>query len=207
MAARRAVAAEESITHWIEEVKRGNPAAAEVIFARYFPQLVRLAREKLRGVPGRMADEEDVALSALDSFCRAAEQGCFPDLADRHGLWRLLFRQTARKAVDLARHERREIRGGGRVRGEAALDGSRPESAEPGLARVAGDDLSPEFAAMMADQCRRLLGRLEPHLQALALAKMEGYSNEEIALRTQRSLRTVERRLQLIRRIWQEEMP
>lgn len=203
----RAVAAEESITHWIEEIKRGNPAAAEVIWERYFPQLVRIAREKLRGVSGRMADEEDVALSALDSFCRAAEQGCFPDLADRHGLWRLLFRQTARKAVDLARHERREIRGGGRVRGEAVLDGPRPESGEPALAQVAGDALSPEFAVMMADQCRRLLGRLEPHLQTLALAKMEGYSNEEIALGTQRSLRTVERRLQLIRRIWQEEIP
>jgi DNA-directed RNA polymerase specialized sigma24 family protein len=201
------VAAEEPITFWIEEIKRGNPAAAEVIWERYFPQLVRIAREKLRGVPGRMADEEDVALSALDSFCRAAEQGCFPDLADRHGLWRLLFRQTARKAVDLARHERREIRGGGRVRGEATLNGSRPESGEQGLARVAGDAVSPEFAVMMADQCRRLLGRLDPHLQTIALAKMEGYGNDEIALRTQRSLRTVERRVQLIRRIWQEEAP
>jgi DNA-directed RNA polymerase specialized sigma24 family protein len=50
-----------------------------------------------------------------------------------------------------------------------------------------------------------LLQRLEPDLQTLVLAKMEGYSNEELAQRTGRSLRTVERRLHLIRRKWEEE--
>ncbi len=195
---------EGSITFWIEEIKRGSPEAAEVIWQRYFPQLVRLARERLRGLPGQMADEEDVALSALDSFCRAAPRGRFPDLADRHGLWRLLFQKTARKAIDLARHERRRTRGGGRVRGESALGAAASASGEQGFAQVAGDDVSPEFAVLMADQCRRLLERLEPELQSLALAKMQGYNNEEIARRTHRSLRTVERRLHLIRRRWEE---
>ena len=196
---------EGSISYWIEEIKRGNPAAAEVVWDRYFPQLVRLAREKLRGVPGRMADEEDVALSVLDSFCRAAPQGCFPDLTDRNGLWRLLYQKLVRKAVDLARHERREIRGGGRVRGESAVDGPTSASGDQGLAQVPDDALSPEFAAMMVEQCRRLLEQLEPELQSLALARMEGYSNKEIAQRIGRSVRTVERQLQLIRRKWAEE--
>ena len=57
----------------------------------------------------------------------------------------------------------------------------------------------------MAEQCRCLLQCLEPDLQGLALAKMEGFSNEELTQRTGRSLRTVERRLQLIRRKWQEQ--
>jgi DNA-directed RNA polymerase specialized sigma24 family protein len=196
---------EGSVSHWIAEIKRGNPAAAEVIWDRYFPQLVRLAQKKLHGLPGRMADEEDVALSALESFCRGAQRGRFPDLADRQGLWRLLFQMTAHKVADLARHETRQVRGGGRVQSESALDGSASRSGDQGLGQIAGDAVSPEFAAMMADQCRRLLGRLEPDLQRLALAKMEGYSNEEIAQRTGRSLRTVERRLHLIRTKWEEE--
>ena len=58
-----------------------------------------------------MADEEDVALSVLDSFCRAAQDGRFPDLADREGLWRLLLHKTVHKAIDLARHEKRLRRG------------------------------------------------------------------------------------------------
>jgi DNA-directed RNA polymerase specialized sigma24 family protein len=200
------MSSEGSISHWIEEIKRGNPAAAEVVWDRYFPQLVRLARQKLRGVPGRMADEEDVALSALDSFCRAAQRGCFPDLADREGLWRLLFQKVVRKAVDLARYERRQIRGGGRVQGESALDGSTSACGDQGFAQVPDDALSPEIAAMMAEQCRRLLEHLEPDLQSLALARMEGYSNEEIARGMKRSVRTVERRLQLIRRKWEKEV-
>jgi DNA-directed RNA polymerase specialized sigma24 family protein len=200
------MSSEGSISHWIEEIKRGNPAAAELIWDHYFPQLVRLARQKLRGVPGRMADEEDVALSALDSFFRAAQRGCFPDLADREGLWRLLFQMIVRKTVDLARYERRQIRGGGRVQGEPSLDGSTSACGDQGFAQAPDAGLSPEFAAMMGEQCRRLLQQLEPDLQGLALARMEGYSNEEIAQRMRRSVRTVERRLRLIRRKWEKEV-
>lgn len=60
-----------SVTRWIEGVKEGDPAAAQALWDRYFAKLVRLARQKLEDVPCRMADEEDVVLSAFDSFCRA----------------------------------------------------------------------------------------------------------------------------------------
>src|SRR5262249_44003183 len=78
----------------------------------YFRRLVGLARKKLRAAPRRAADEEDVALSAFDSFCRGAEQDRFPQLHDRLDLWQLLVLLTARKAVDLAQPERRQNRGG-----------------------------------------------------------------------------------------------
>ena len=92
-----------SITVWLEEIKQGNDDAARRLWERYFPDLVKLARRALAGVPRRMEDEEDVALSAIDSFCRAADQGRFPNLNDREGLWRLLSRITQRKAIDLIR--------------------------------------------------------------------------------------------------------
>jgi DNA-directed RNA polymerase specialized sigma24 family protein len=66
------------------------------------------------------------------------------------------------------------------------------------------DETSPDLAAMVADECRHLLSQLDPELQDLALAKMEGHSNEQIAQHTGRSVRTIERRLQLIRRKWEE---
>ena len=200
------MSSDDSITRWIEDVKEGDSDAARKIWQRYFPELVRLARTKLQGTRRGMADEEDVALSAMNSFCDAARNDRFPDLSDRHGLWRLLLHITAQKAVDLARHERRQRRGGGRVRGESIL-------ARPGLpadrqafAEVVGDVPTPEFAAQMAEQCSRLLGLLDdPQLRTLAVAKMEGYENREIAERLQCSLRTVERRLQLIRAKWAQE--
>jgi hypothetical protein len=53
-----------------------------------------------------------VAVSAFDSFCRAAEGGRFPQLSDRNSLWRLLVVLTARKAAHLFHHETRLKRGG-----------------------------------------------------------------------------------------------
>ena len=85
---------------------------------------------------------------------------------------------------------------------ESAIAAGTSDSEGPGIDQ-AGDDLSPELAAMMAEECHRLFDRLTPDLQALALAKMEGSSNEEIARRLGCSVRTVERRLHLVRTMWQ----
>ena len=101
-----------SVTHWIREIQVGNRTVAQDLWERYFAKLVQLARVELYGAKRQAADEEDVALSVFDSFCRAAEKGRFPDLADRDSLWRLLVRMTARKSVDLRRHETRLRRGG-----------------------------------------------------------------------------------------------
>ena len=64
-----------SVTLWIAGVRGGDPAAAERLWERFFPRLVGLARARLRGTARLAADEEDVALSALDSFCRRAGAG------------------------------------------------------------------------------------------------------------------------------------
>lgn len=75
-----------SVTRWIDALQAGDRAAAQRLWERYFPRLVGLARARLQGAPRRAADEEDVALSAFDSFCRCAERGRFPDLVDRESL-------------------------------------------------------------------------------------------------------------------------
>ena len=101
----------DSISRWIVKIKQGDEAAAQTIWDRCFPDMVRLARTRLRATSRRMADEEDVALSALNSFCRAAQQGRFPDLAGSDGLWRLLSEMAKRKAVDLIRRNQRRKAG------------------------------------------------------------------------------------------------
>jgi DNA-directed RNA polymerase specialized sigma24 family protein len=197
---------EESVSQWIVGTKQGDCQAVQELWKRYFEQLVRLARARLGGMPRRVADEEDVALSAFASFCRAAKQGRTPQLADRDGLWRLLIKLTAQKAVDQRRYDGCAKRGGGRVRGESALAHREVSESNAGLDRVIGDTPTPEFAAIVAEQCSRLLDCLSDDLRPLALAKMEGYTNEEIAGKLDCSLSTVERGLRLIRKIWQREM-
>src|SRR5215471_11580657 len=76
------------VTHWIGLLQAGDVAAAQPLWERYFARLVELARSRLRGAGRRVADEEDVALSAFDSFCRGAMGGRFPRLTDSADLWK-----------------------------------------------------------------------------------------------------------------------
>jgi len=192
-----------SITGWIDHLRAGDRAAAAQLWQRYFRQLVVLARQKLRHGPRGMADEEDVALSAFDSFVRGTEQGRFPELADRDDLWGLLLVITEHKAINLVWHEKRAKRGGGKVRHEGSLVS---DSAFASLDCVPHSEPTPEQAALVADECRHLFDALDDAaLRAVAVAKMEGYTNEEIADRLDVSLPTIGRKLQRIRRIWEKE--
>ncbi len=196
----------QSVTQWLGRLKAGDRDAAQALWGRYFEQLVRLAQARLRGTRRRAADEEDVALSALDSFCRGAAGGRFPDLHDRHGLWPLLVAITARKAIKLAQHERRQKRGGGMVRGDSALAAPGVED-RAGWEQVLGREPSPAFACQVADECNRLLDLLpEETLRAIARWKMEGETNADIAARLGCIERTVERKLRRIRHLWAEEV-
>jgi DNA-directed RNA polymerase specialized sigma24 family protein len=197
-----------SVTHWLRELQVGDHLAAEKLWQGYFHRLVALARTKLRNRPRRVADEEDVALSAFDSFCRGAEQGRFPGLLDRDGLWQLLVVITERKAADLVARECRQKRGGGRVQSESALARSEESTGvEAGLEHIAGSEPTPEFAAQVADQCRHLLGLLaDDELRSIALWKMEGYTNAEIAEKLGYVTVTIQRRLRVIRSLWEKEM-
>jgi DNA-directed RNA polymerase specialized sigma24 family protein len=192
-----------SVTALIQQLEAGDHEAAQPLWECYYPRLVEQARKHLRGTSRRVADEEDVALSAFDSFCRGAEQGRFPRLADRDGLWALLVLITARKAADYAARERRLKRGAGQVRGDSAL--TPPEGEGGGFDQVAGDDPAPDLVALLAEEFESLLQRLgDGPLRSIAVWRLEGYDNAEIAARLGHSEVTVRRRLRLIRKILQQ---
>src|SRR5206468_1151790 len=149
----------------IGQLKAGNHAAAQPLWEHYFQRLVALAGRRLRDTPRGAADEEDVALSVLDSFVHGARHGAFPALIDRDDLWQLLVVKTARKAIDLVRHEGAQKRGGGRKAELTAVD----------LDQVLGREPTPEFAAQFAEECQALLASLPEDLRQLAVWKMEGH--------------------------------
>lgn len=194
-----------SVSQWIAALKDGDQTAAKPLWERYYRQLVALARKKLRSSGRRVADEEDVVQNAFHSFFRAVTEGRFPQLDSRDSLWRLLVVITANKALRQLAHEQRKKRGGGTLAGSLGIYplGSDREAA---LAEFVGAEPTPEFAAQVADEYRRLLDRLgDDSLRQVAVSKMEGYSNDEIADQLACSRRTVARKLEAIRILWSEE--
>jgi len=186
---------ELSVTFWLDQLRKGDARAAQKLWEGYFLRLVGIARGRLRLHPRRCADEEDVALSAFDSFFRGVEVGRFPQLNDRHDLWQVLLMVTERKAHDLIEHEGRQKRDWRRQQSTASSAAVHLVSTEP----------DPAFAAQVAEECERLLKKLaDADLRKIAERKMEGYANKEIAEELGCSLVTVERRLRLIRRMWSE---
>jgi DNA-directed RNA polymerase specialized sigma24 family protein len=192
-----------SVSRRIADLKTGDQAAAGELCQRYFEELVRLARNKLRGASRRVADEEDVVVDVLDSLCRRAQRGRFPLLTNRDDLWRLLRVLTERKAANQVRREAARKRGGGKVRGESGFDRADGAASEAGIQGVAGKAACPATLAVLKEGFLDLLGDLgDETLQKIALWSMEGYTNQEIATRIGRSLSAVDRKLKLIRDKW-----
>ena len=192
------------VTNWIAQAAQGDEAAVEGIWQRYFEKLVSLARKKLERVPRRAADEEDVALSAMQSFCRGVRDGRFPQLGDRHDLWKLLVTITVRKAVAQMRSEHARKRGGGHVRGESVFIPNGDVENLGGISQIISEEPTPEFACQVAETCGLMLERLgDEELKTVALYKMQGYSNEEISEELDCAVRTVERKLARIRQLWE----
>jgi DNA-directed RNA polymerase specialized sigma24 family protein len=194
-----------SITRWLDSLRGGNREAAQALWRRFANRLIGLARARLRAEPRRAADEEDAVLSAFDSFCRGAEQGRFPKVQDRGDLWNLLVAITIRKVSDQVQHESRQKRGGGAVLGEADL--AQGSDAGRALENIISSEPTPQLAAELAEQCHRLLELLQDDdLRSIALLKMEGYTNDEIADRLDCVRSTVQRKLNLIRSRWEQEI-
>jgi len=191
-----------SVTPGIGQLKQGDAAAAEKLWQRYFQQLVGLARAKLRHARRGMADEEDAALSAFDTFCRRAREDKFPELSDRDNLWPLLVKITARKALNMIQHEGRKKRGGGEPGGRPVVF----PADEAWIEQMIGSEPTPEFAAQTVEEFQHLLDRLpNDELRSVALGQMEGYSNDEIAQKLGCAARTIVRRLQVIGSLWSQE--
>lgn len=185
-----------SVTRFFDQLRTGDPGAAEELWTRFFPRLVALARQALAGRPQRAADADDAAQSAFASFCLRVKTGEF-SVQDRGELWNLLGVITVHKARKQVRREAAQKRGGGRVIGEGAL--TRPDGSPLPLDEIAAA-LPPEAFDLHSEE---LLEQLGPELRAFALLRLLGFRNREVADRLGCTERKVERKLNLIRLKWE----
>ena len=196
-----------SISRLFEELKAGNPQAAEGLWTVYFERLVTVARKQLGDAPKRVADEEDIALSVFQTLCVGAARGKFADHVRRDDLWHLLLHLTNHKLVNYVRPQTRLKRGSGDVRGESVFLNQAADSDARGLDQIVRNEPTPSMLAALNEQHQRLLEMLaNDTLRRIAISRMQGETNEEIADQLKLSVRSVERKLNLIRECWQREL-
>lgn len=179
----------------IRAIRGGDQTAMETAWRQLYPKLLAMIRRRFDASKSVDDDEEDIALSALESFFRGLRDGRFPELTSQNEVWRLLSKMTQRKIVDRIR------RGWAKKNGDKEVVLNDPLLADEDI-RAA----SPELEAIARDQVEQLLLHLrekDEKLEALAIAKMAGYTNEELAEQFERSIPTIERWLSRIRKIGQ----
>jgi len=192
-----------SVTQLIGDLRGGDTDAVSELWGRYFPQLADLARKTLGENPRRVADEEDAAISAFATFWKRAHRGEFSELVGRDGLWKLMAVITIRKAIKQTRAELAVKRGGGhQVMTETDLTESPGESFLESIRALTGD-VSLEA---MDSQAHELLESLpDADLRSIAILKLMGYSHQEVASSLECSVRRIERKIALIRTMWDPE--
>ena len=179
------------ITQWLRAARNGDPDAQNALWNHYFGQVVRLARGRMFALQGIVYDEEDAAVSAMHSVFRGLQTGRFPDLHDRHNLWRLLVTITRRKVRAQWRRE------------SAAKRDAKPDNSDASIEQIICDNPTPEFVNEVMDETERLLSLLDDDLlRRIALLRLDGFTYDEIAQQLDCATRTVSRKIDRIRDIW-----
>lgn len=183
-----------SITRLIPDLLVRDEIAIQELWRRYVARMEGVARPVVAGLAPGAGDEQDVAQSAFFAFCEAAANGQAPQLGDRNELWRLLSTIARRKATDRVRRELRDRRGGGAT------------PSRDGWQDAKDDQPSPSEVVQLQEAMDELFLELQaagdPKLRSIALMRLEGADTPEIAERLGCTVRTVQRKLHILERLW-----
>jgi RNA polymerase sigma factor (sigma-70 family) len=171
----------------IDRWRRGDPRAAEEIFARYAQRLASLAEQHLSRKLAARLDGVDVVQSVFRTFFRRSAAGEFR-VDSSAELWRLLVKITLQKTRSYGRKHTAGVRDvAAEAPGGAAM-----------LIRAVAREPGPAEAAALVDQIKELLRGLPALYCDLLQLRLEGHSVSDTAVRLGVSRRTVHRGLNLL---------
>ena len=181
---------EITVTQWIDALRNGDESSAQELWNRYFVRLMSFARSRMSGIPTSTYDAEDAAISTFRVLYDKLKAGEYPDIGDRDEFWRLLLMVALRKISRRVEYESTLKRG-------SLAD----------AVRIDESLVADRNASEVAIEYQALLSKLnDPNLERVATLKLDGYTNDEIAVAINRTRRTVQRMLDLIRDLWREEL-
>jgi RNA polymerase sigma factor (sigma-70 family) len=196
----------EFVTQMIHRLRSDDPRerdeAARLVWEYYFRDLLALAHRHLGLRIRHRLDAEDVLQSVYASVCRRQQRGDF-ELYDRDDFWRLLVTVTLNKVRNAAKWHQCAKRD---VNREVALPAAEGRAGEGEGLTLAVTGPTADEAVALAEELEQRLRSLEdprdPLLKPIALKKLEGLTNKEIAEELDYTERTIERKLDIIRQKW-----
>jgi RNA polymerase sigma factor (sigma-70 family) len=194
-----------SVTVHLGHAKLGESFAQFQLWQRYVERLVRLAKASMSAAQNTVAEPEDIALEAFNDLLVGLEQNRFRQLNDRNDLWRVLIMLIKRRSIDELRKANSKKRNGRQATDPQHPPLDRQVTYLGCQDRISCEEPTPDEAMLLKEELSLRINELEDAtLQSIALAKMAGHDNREIADRMNVSLRSVERKLSIIRRRWLE---
>jgi RNA polymerase sigma-70 factor, ECF subfamily len=165
-------------------LRGGDERAASEIFSRHSARLLAAARTRLSRHLAARVDEDDIIQSTFRSFFRRAGNGGYsaPRTGDLFNLLIVIAMRKVNARADYHQAGQRDVR--------------RSQAGDDLPAMEASDDRPLRELCLTIDEL--CSGREEAQRQIVAF-RLEGFSIHEIAARTGRSRRTVERELQWFR--------
>jgi RNA polymerase sigma-70 factor (ECF subfamily) len=172
----------------LRRFQRGEADAATLLFLRYAERLGSLAWTQRGADLTSRFDPDDIVQSVFRTFFRRAAQGLY-DVPEGEDLWRLLLVIALQKIRDTCSFHRAAKRDVRTTRSGEAFDRTverLPRQNETGLT---------ELRMVLED----ILGGLPATQRVIVELRIDGFQVDEIAEKTGRSRRTVERGLQEFR--------
>jgi DNA-directed RNA polymerase specialized sigma24 family protein len=192
----------------LDGIQNQNNEAIEQFWKLHFNRLTALAKRKMNQVNKRVADEEDIAISAIHSFYNGLAQKRFHSINGNNELWKILATIVCRKISKQKRNISTKKRGGGLVRGESffiAGNNENDSNVHNSIGNNAKSHENPQFEIEFLDTCEKLYNILDDEtMKNVARLIMEGYSIDEIATELGYVRRTIERKLKIIREKWKK---
>jgi RNA polymerase sigma factor (sigma-70 family) len=193
----------ESFEKLLDAMQTGEDWAFDTFFKTYYDRLVRFAKKKIGSFPLRTFDEEDVALSAMNSLFNCLRENRF-EAQNSVELWQILITITKNKLINRRTRELAKKRGEGNVRGDSIWT----QTGENNLFHEQPDTkqhMTPDAQVELLETMDRLFQRLEDDkTREVARLMLEGYRINDIAKKLNCVRRTVERKIVRIRELWSE---
>ncbi len=173
--------------------------AAQRLWDRFAPRLCALVRSRLNARIRAREDENDIVQNLFLGFFASQQRERY-SLKDREEFWRLMVRMTLCKVANAVHHHQRARRDVRREQAAAHPSGTPEDGIGPSAAMLPSRGLSAEAEVISRLELERILNRLDEGQRRILAWKLEGFTNAQIGRKIQRTERTVELKLGLIRR-------